>query len=218
VDIAAWLRRLGLERYEQAFRDNAIDREVLPELSDADLQQLGILLGHRKRLLKAIAELGSATDRSNPAYSEPVAERRQLTVMFVDLVGSTALASRLDPEDLREIIGAYHRCAADTIARFGGFVAKYERAARPRLDALGRGRRRIRYRAHLVTSQGAAFPEAQCVGLVRRFRDGRDRALGLSRSRLATDAVRYRDDAMEAWLRWQQATGGRQSARDASAV
>ncbi|BCG96918.1 adenylate/guanylate cyclase domain-containing protein [Mesorhizobium sp. 131-2-1] len=125
MDIAAWLRRLGLEQYEQAFRDNAIDREVLPELSDADLQQLGILLGHRKRLLKAIAELGSATDRSNPADSEPVAERRQLTVMFVDLVGSTALSSRLDPEDLREIIGAYHRCAADTIARFGGFVAKY---------------------------------------------------------------------------------------------
>ncbi|TGT65366.1 adenylate/guanylate cyclase domain-containing protein [Mesorhizobium sp. M2E.F.Ca.ET.166.01.1.1] len=134
VDIAAWLRRLGLEQYQQAFRDNAIDGEVLPELTDADLQQLGILLGHRKRLLKAIAELGPPTDRSKPSTveakiqfgaSEPVAERRQLTVMFIDLVGSTALASRLDPEDLREIIGAYHRCAADTIARFGGFVAKY---------------------------------------------------------------------------------------------
>lgn len=134
MDIAAWLRRLGLEQYQQAFRDNAIDGEVLPELTDADLQQLGILLGHRKRLLKAIAELGPPTDRSKPSTveakiqfgaSEPVAERRQLTVMFIDLVGSTALASRLDPEDLREIIGAYHRCAADTIARFGGFVAKY---------------------------------------------------------------------------------------------
>ncbi|RWL49050.1 MAG: adenylate/guanylate cyclase domain-containing protein [Mesorhizobium sp.] len=134
MDIAAWLRRLGLEHYEQAFRDNAIDAEVLPELTDADLQQLGILLGHRKRLLKAIAELGRPTDRSKPSTvetkirpgaSELVAERRQLTVMFVDLVGSTALASRLDPEDLREIIGAYHRCAADTIASFGGFVAKY---------------------------------------------------------------------------------------------
>ncbi|MDG4885741.1 adenylate/guanylate cyclase domain-containing protein [Mesorhizobium sp. WSM4887] len=134
MDIAAWLRHLGLEHYEQAFRDNAIDAEVLPELTDTDLQQLGILLGHRKRLLKAISELGRPTDRSKPSTvetkirpgaSELVAERRQLTVMFVDLVGSTALASRLDPEDLREIIGAYHSCAADTIASFGGFVAKY---------------------------------------------------------------------------------------------
>lgn len=134
MDIAAWLRRLGLEQYQQAFCDNAIDGEVLPDLTDADLQQLGILLGHRKRLLRAIAQLGPPTDRSNPSTveikiqpgaSERVAERRQLTVMFVDLVGSTALASRLDPEDLREIIGAYHRCAADTIARFDGFVAKY---------------------------------------------------------------------------------------------
>ena len=134
MDIAAWLRGLGLEQYEQAFRDNAIDAEVLPELTDADLEKLGMLLGHRKRLLKAIVELGPSTSHPDPSTdeiavqtraAEPIAERRQLTVMFVDLVGSTALASRLDPEDLREIIGAYHRCVADTVAHFGGFVAKY---------------------------------------------------------------------------------------------
>lgn len=134
VDIAAWLRRLGLEQYEQTFRDNAIDAEVLTDLTEADLEKLGLLLGHRKRLVKAIVELGLSTNRSTPSTAEitaqpnaaePVAERRQLTVMFVDLVGSTALSSRLDPEDLREIIGAYHRCVADTIARFVGFVAKY---------------------------------------------------------------------------------------------
>ena len=134
MDIAAWLRRLGLQQYEQAFRDNAIDAEVLPELTDGDLQQLGMLLGHRKRLLKAIVELGTSTGHPDTSTdeiivqtraAEPIAERRLLTVMFVDLVGSTALASRLDPEDLREIIGAYHRCVADRVAHFGGFVAKY---------------------------------------------------------------------------------------------
>ena len=133
MDIAAWLQDLGLEQYEQTFRENAVDAAVLPELTDADLEKLGILLGHRKRLLKAIAALGT-TDHPDPSAVERqfqrratdlVAERRQLTVMFVDLVGSTALASRLDPEDLHEIIGAYHRCVAETVAHFGGFVAKY---------------------------------------------------------------------------------------------
>jgi len=134
VDVAAWLRGLGLEQYEQAFRDNAIDAEVLPELTDADLEKLGVVLGHRKRLLKAIVERGQSEIhpmpsreelKIRPRAAEPAAERRLLTVMFIDLVGSTALASRLDPEDLREIIGAYHGCVAETIARFGGFVAKY---------------------------------------------------------------------------------------------
>ncbi|WP_179294613.1 adenylate/guanylate cyclase domain-containing protein [Mesorhizobium sp. WSM3879] len=134
MDIAAWLRGIGLEQYEQVFRDNAIDPEILPELTDADLEKLGVLLGHRKRLLKAIVESQPTTNRSNPNITErtvqpraagSIAERRQLTVVFVDLVGSTALSSRLDPEDLREIIGAYHHCAADTVTRFGGFVAKY---------------------------------------------------------------------------------------------
>ncbi|WP_027153261.1 AAA family ATPase [Mesorhizobium sp. WSM2561] len=133
MDVAAWLRGLGLQQYEQAFRDNAIDAEVLPELTDADLEKLGMLLGHRKRFRKAVVGLGpssshpdaSTDDIAAQSTRELSAERRQLTVMFVDLVGSTALATRLDPEDLREIIGAYHRCVADTVAHFGGFIAKH---------------------------------------------------------------------------------------------
>jgi class 3 adenylate cyclase len=129
-EIGVWLRGLGLERYEPAFRDNAIDVEVLPELTEADLEKLGVLLGHRKRMLRAIDELRAgplpapaaperAPDRIDPA------ERRQLTVMFCDLVGSTALSARLDPEDLREVIAAYHRAVAEMVAGFDGFVAKY---------------------------------------------------------------------------------------------
>ncbi|MBZ9701775.1 MULTISPECIES: AAA family ATPase [unclassified Mesorhizobium] len=133
MDVAAWLRGLGLQQYEQAFRDNAIDAEVLPELTDADLEKLGMLLGHRKRFHKAVVGLGSSShpDASTDDIAaqsctrELSAERRQLTVMFADLVGSTALATSLDPEDLREIIGAYHRCVADTVAHFGGFVANH---------------------------------------------------------------------------------------------
>jgi predicted ATPase/class 3 adenylate cyclase len=129
LDILVWLRSLGLERYEALFRDHEIDAEVLPELSDADLAGLGIPLGSRKKLLKAIAALGR--DVPSPALAAAAAavkreaERRQLTVMFCDLVGSTALASQLDPEDLRDVIGAYHRCIADTVGRYDGFVAKY---------------------------------------------------------------------------------------------
>jgi class 3 adenylate cyclase len=102
VDIGSWLRGLGLERYEPAFRDNAIDTEVLPELNEADLEKLGVLLGHRKRLLRAIDEL-RITPLPAPSAAEAApspadrAERRQLTVMFCDLVGSTELSSRLDP-------------------------------------------------------------------------------------------------------------------------
>jgi len=128
LDIADWLRELSLERYAETFRDNAIELEVLPELSEADLEKLGVLLGHRKIMLKAIAALGEPAPQpvAEPTPSRGnAAERRQLTVMFCDLVGSTALATRLDPEDLREVIGAYHRCVADTVARFAGFVAKY---------------------------------------------------------------------------------------------
>ncbi len=130
VDIGSWLGGLGLRQYEAVFRDNAIDAEVLPELSEADLEKLGVLLGHRKRILRAIEQLRSAPTIA-PALPNPQperferAERRQLTVMFCDLVGSTALAARLDPEDLREVIGAYHRAVAKTAARFDGFVAKY---------------------------------------------------------------------------------------------
>jgi class 3 adenylate cyclase/predicted ATPase len=131
MDIEKWLRGLGLQQYAAAFRDNAVDAEILPELTDVDLEKLGVVLGHRKRLLKAIAALAApaAVMQATSVGSAPShghdAERRQLTVMFCDLVGSTALSAKLDPEDLGEIIGAYHRCVDGTVARFDGYVAKY---------------------------------------------------------------------------------------------
>jgi class 3 adenylate cyclase/predicted ATPase len=134
MDIGGWLRGLGLERYEQAFRENEIDLRVLPELTAEDLKELGVAaIGHRRLLLKAIADLAAGAGRAaaedvpaaSPANATAEAERRQLTVMFCDLVGSTPLSTRFDPEDLREIVGAYHRCVAGTVGRFGGFVAKY---------------------------------------------------------------------------------------------
>ena len=134
MDIAAWLRDLGLERYEATFRENEIDADALPELTEAHLKELGLPLGPRLKLLKAAAVLRhdvSSSTFNTPTVARPEigrsseAERRQLTVMFVDLVGSTALSAHLDPEDMREIIGAYHRCCADQITKTGGFVAKY---------------------------------------------------------------------------------------------
>jgi class 3 adenylate cyclase len=134
MDIGGWLRGLGLERYEQAFRENEIDLRVLPELTGDDLNELGVAaIGHRRLLLKAIADLAAGAGRAaaedvpaaSPANATAEAELRQLTMMFCDLVGSTRRSTRFDPEDLREIVGAYHRCVADTGARFGGFVAKY---------------------------------------------------------------------------------------------
>ena len=132
MDVEVWLRSLGLERYVTAFRDNEIDWEVLPRLTSEDLREIGVAaIGHRRKLLDAIAALGAsaASTTQTAAVSDTSAaaeaERRQLTVMFCDLVGSTPLSTRFDPEDLREIVGAYHRCVTDTVARFGGFVAKY---------------------------------------------------------------------------------------------
>ena len=132
MDVAGWLQGLGLERYVPAFRDNEIDWEALPKLTAEDLKDLGVVLGgHRRKLLAAIAALGAAvpaatvTPASGDAPAPAEAERRQLTVMFCDLVGSTALSARLDPEDLRAVIGAYHRCVAKVVGRGGGFVAKY---------------------------------------------------------------------------------------------
>jgi class 3 adenylate cyclase len=112
------------------FHASEIDADILPELTDVDLKELGVPLGHRKRLLRAISgltptETSEASSASAGATPQDAAERRQLTVMFCDLVGSTPLSTRFDPEDLREIVGAYHRCVTDTVARFGGFVAKY---------------------------------------------------------------------------------------------
>ncbi len=125
MDIGSWLRSLGLERYKSAFRDNAIDAEVLPELTEADLEKLGVLLGHRKRILRAIATLDGVATPGPAAPARAEAERRQLTVVFCDLVGSTALSTRFDPEDLQELIGAYHHGVADAVDCFDGLFAKY---------------------------------------------------------------------------------------------
>jgi class 3 adenylate cyclase/tetratricopeptide (TPR) repeat protein/ABC-type transport system involved in cytochrome c biogenesis ATPase subunit len=158
MDIAAWLQGLGLERYEANFRENEIDWAVLPKLTADDLRDIGVTaVGHRRKLLEAIAELSAADAPLNPipptapSGGSPLstprihslggqpgapphsaegragaeAERRQLTIMFCDLVGSTPLATRLDPEDLRDVIGVYHRAVAEVVGRFEGFVAKY---------------------------------------------------------------------------------------------
>jgi class 3 adenylate cyclase/tetratricopeptide (TPR) repeat protein len=135
MDIAAWLRGLGLEKYAPAFDENAINWDVLSELTTDDLKDIGVAaVGDRRRLLAAIAALGPLANPPLPGLVPGItgegrvggeAERRQLTVMFCDLVGSTPLSTRFDPEDLREIVGAYHRCVTDTVGRFGGFVAKY---------------------------------------------------------------------------------------------
>src|SRR5438552_14384993 len=132
MDVAEWLRGLGLELYAPAFRDNDIDGEVLRRLTGEDLRELGVRsIGHRRRLLDGISALGAvsadiaSTGASLEVPAQAEAERRQLTVMFCDLVGSTALSAQLDPEDLREVIAAYHRAIAETVAQFDGFVAKY---------------------------------------------------------------------------------------------
>ena len=135
MNVGTWLRSLGLGQYEAAFRENEIDETVLPGLTAEDLKELGVAaLGHRRKLLDAIAAQRSdtiaspaTTHRPAPAEASPrdTAERRQVTVMFSDLVGSTALSARMDPEDLREVISAYQKCVAHTVDRFGGFVAKY---------------------------------------------------------------------------------------------
>jgi class 3 adenylate cyclase len=136
MDIGGWLRGLGLGQYEVAFRGNKIDAEVLPQLTAEDLKDIGVaIVGDRRKMLTAIGELSGSSAApaplAQPTTSAPAhlatdaAERRQLTVMFCDLVGSTAMSARLDPEDMRDVIGVYHRCCAGLIERGGGFVAKY---------------------------------------------------------------------------------------------
>ena len=123
MDVGGWLRSLGLEKYEAAFRENEIDETVLPSLTAEDLKELGVAaLGHRRKLLDAIAALRGDTKAPLPEAPPTVdrsakdtAERRQVTVMFSDLVGSTALSARMDPEDLREVISAYQKCVAETV-------------------------------------------------------------------------------------------------------
>jgi class 3 adenylate cyclase/tetratricopeptide (TPR) repeat protein len=129
--IADWLRKLGMSEYAERFAENDIEIDILPELTDHDLKRLGISLGHRRRILRAIRELGgraaaaSQTAAAVPPAPPDGAERRQLTVMFCDLVGSTALSVKLDPEDLRGIIAGYHHCCTELVERNGGFVARY---------------------------------------------------------------------------------------------
>ena len=129
--IADWLAKLGMSEYAQCFAENRIDFLVLPDLTDQDLEKLGVVLGDRRKMLRAIANLDATSVATSPAPpsapppQEVAAERRQVTVMFSDLVGSTALSARMDPEDLREVISAYQKCVAEAVRRFGGFVAKY---------------------------------------------------------------------------------------------
>jgi class 3 adenylate cyclase len=131
--VADWLEKLGLGQYAQRFAENDINIGILPHLTDQDLKELGVVsLGHRRQLLLAIAELKGVQKSAQqpPATEAPIAphdtaERRQVTVMFSDLVGSTALSARMDPEDLREVISAYQKSVSETVQRFGGFVAKY---------------------------------------------------------------------------------------------
>src|SRR5690349_17754722 len=137
--VAAWLESLGLDRYRELFEQNAITWDVLSELNDGDLASMGIVLGHRKQLLRAIAQLSpsgegdtaaagaipSEKDTTASVSSRDQAERRQLTVMFCDLVGSTALACRLDPEDLQEVLRRFLDACGKAIERFNGYIAKY---------------------------------------------------------------------------------------------
>jgi class 3 adenylate cyclase len=128
--ITDWLKKLGMPEYAERFAENKIDISVLPDLTEQHLEKLGVALGDRLKMLRALRDLGNASvttteSSTTEATQRTDAERRQLTVMFCDLVGSTALSTKLDPEDLRSVIGAYHKCVAETVARFDGFVAEY---------------------------------------------------------------------------------------------
>ena len=132
LDVRAWLRTLGLESYEEAFRVNAIDAEVLCDLTDADLERLGVLLGHRKKMLNAIAGLRAARELSaqaasglSPAFANAEGERRQVTVLFADLAGYTALSNELDAEDVHRLLGRFFSCIDRIIAEHGGHVDKH---------------------------------------------------------------------------------------------
>jgi class 3 adenylate cyclase/tetratricopeptide (TPR) repeat protein len=133
LNIDGWLRGIGLAQYAEMFRANDIDIELLGRLTNDDLKELGVAsFGHRKKLLEGIAALAAVPEAASPipltateSKTHDTAERRQVTVMFSDLVGSTALSARMDPEDLRDVISAYQKCVTETVRRFGGFVAKY---------------------------------------------------------------------------------------------
>ena len=132
--VADWLQKLGLGQYAQSFAENDIDFAVLADLTDQDLEKIGVTsLGHRRKLLRAIVDLNRVENKPAKHIGAPAArvaphdtaERRQVTVMFSDLVGSTALSARMDPEDLRELISGYQKCVAETVQCFSGFVSKF---------------------------------------------------------------------------------------------
>ncbi|MDE5461052.1 AAA family ATPase [Bradyrhizobium sp. CSS354] len=124
MQIAEWLDKLGLGQYAERFAQNAIDVGILPELMDEDFDKLGVLLGHRRKMLRAIADLDPAALIASPTPPQD-AERRHLTVMFCDLVGSTALSARLDPEDMWEVIRAYRAACASVVAAYDGRIARF---------------------------------------------------------------------------------------------
>ena len=129
-EVRKWLEAIDLAQYADAFEANDLDIDLLGQVDDQVLKDIGVSsAGHRLRIRNAIAKLGTQVKSESAhgpltAPGETSAERRQVTVMFSDLVGSTALSARMDPEDLREVISAYQECAAETVRRFGGFVAK----------------------------------------------------------------------------------------------
>ena len=172
MDVVVWLRSLGLGKYEAAFRENEITEKVLPNLTAEDLKELGVsALGHRRTLLDAIAALRSeaidktpSVDATIPSSSpsprpEDRAERRQVTVMSSDLVRSTALSARMDPKDLREVISAYQNCVAETVKRFGGFVAKYMGDGVLSLARLWRSRGKVQEARELLAPVYGWFTE-----------------------------------------------------------
>jgi class 3 adenylate cyclase/tetratricopeptide (TPR) repeat protein len=126
LDIGQWLRELGLQAYEQAFRDNGVDLDVLPRLTAGDLKEIGVsAVGHRRKILDAVGQMTAARPEAAGQKAPGRAERRQLTVMFCDLVGSTSLSASLDPEDMEELLRVYHARVGDIASKHGGFVAKY---------------------------------------------------------------------------------------------
>jgi class 3 adenylate cyclase len=172
-EIGDWLEKLGMSEYTQRFVENRIDITVLPELTDQDLKDIGVVLGDRRKILRAIASLKSAETASPKLATEAeiarppdTAERRQVTVFFSDLVGSTALSARMDPEDLREVISAYQKCVAENVQHCGGFVAKF--LGDGVLAYFGypiapRGRRRARRARRAGVSRGCRCSEDSCA-------------------------------------------------------
>src|SRR5437763_5166176 len=133
-DLQQWLEKIGLAQYSDLFAKNDIDWETLPELNEQDLEKLGVSLGHRKKLIKAISEACSTSvqspkrsvkTRSAARPTNAGAERRHLTVLLCDVVGSTALSARLDPEDLQRILREFQRCCGDAIHRYEGHIARF---------------------------------------------------------------------------------------------